>query len=129
MTCGFRTPSHFPSNCPPLPHSENPGVYYRLVEDARNLSDRDFKSFAELGRVSRTPAALCRDCSVSLFDSSERARNFLLNQPDFGQRQIARVNLAGNHGVVHKTDPRSGHIDWWVPEGTSPRSFCDGAIE
>lgn len=129
MTCGFKPPSHFPSNCPPLPHDENRGTYFRLIGTSANPTDADFQSFAELGRISRGQGARCKDCAISLFDTVERARNFLSNQPEFGQRRIGRVVLPGTHGVVHLTDPRSGHVEWWIPAGVSARSFFDRVEE
>lgn len=125
MTCGFRPPTHFPRDCPPLPHTELSGRYIRLVYDSRGPTAEDFRSLVELGHSpSRSPRAHCRDCALSLFGSLEKARNALVNQPEIGPRHAAEVVLTGGHGVVQQTgDPRSGHFEWWVPVGVEPLTY------
>lgn len=122
-----------PEGCPPQPHQELRGIYYRLVSVESNPPDYDFKSHAERGLKPRVPSpkSLCDYCAISLFDTQKNAENYLSQNPEFRFRFLAKMNLTnGGHGVVHLAEhSHRGHHNWWLHEGDSARNYFTGKIQ
>jgi hypothetical protein len=120
MTCNRVWPPHFPTGCPTSPHDGRAGPYYRLVSDANAPADIEFLPLAE--RPDYLPSggrgARCSDCALSVFDSIESAQNFVAARPAFHARLPARIDAAGEHGVIHPDETLyAGHFLWWLPQG------------
>jgi hypothetical protein len=118
-------PDHFPPDCPPKPYTSPSGKYYRLVSRRPDPPPDDFLPGAELPGFVRSggKGAWCRDCALSVFNSPEAARNFLVNIP-IRQKVLAEMEVQPATGVMHP-EPSGyvGQFNWWLPKGLLFRVF------
>lgn len=122
----YTFPSHYPPNCPPKPHDEMCGTYYRVVKNGNKSDTMHFKSHYEANlRVRLESTKACSRRALSIFRIYEVAVNLSKQFPNIGE-YIACLNLKGGHGVVREESYRSfkSHHNWWVPNGVSAQSFC-----
>jgi len=120
----YTWPIHYPSNCPPDPHTELVGNYYRLVY-CNILRKRDFLSRYERNKKEDT----CLKRSISLFSEIQDAKSILLQYPKFRYRYIAKIHLPGKHGIIHKTSQNNNsHHEWWIPINIDPMHYSCNSI-
>jgi hypothetical protein len=118
-------PDYFGLNCPPKPHEDNSGVYYRVVKNANCADPLHFKSHYELGKMPRLEKTNpCGRRGVSMCGKKEHAQSILDALPEKGD-YIATLDLNGGHGVVQgHTGIDASHYNWWIPNGIERNSFC-----
>lgn len=122
----YSFPSHYPPNCPPQPHNEECGTYYRLVKNDNKLDSAHFKSHYEAKiREDLESTKACSRRAVSMFKEYEEAVNLSKQFPSIG-KYIACLNLTGGHGVVCEENYCSfnSHYNWWVPINVNAHDFC-----
>lgn len=120
-------PEFFPRGCPPEPHSCAPGTYIRLVSMKPIPPDADFfPQIVDQSGVTKGEGrgSVCRSCALSVFDSPNAARNFLDNDQEFLFRQLARMEVSGDDGVIRPYETVApGHHLWWIPDSGGDRSY------
>ena len=123
----FARPGFFPPGCPPEPHSCMPGTYIRLVSRRLEPPDADFlPQIVDQSGVTRGEGrgSICRSCALSVFSSPHAARSFLDNDQEFRFRQMARMEVSGDDGVIHPYEAVAlGHYLWWLPDDGGDRSY------
>lgn len=122
----YTFPSHYPLNCPPQPHDEMCGTYYRLVKNGNTSDPAHFKSHYEANlRKDLESIKACSRRAVSMFKAYEDAIKLSILFPTKG-KYIMCLKLTGGHGVVCEENYRSfkSHHNWWVPNGVNAQHFC-----
>jgi hypothetical protein len=114
-------PPDYPKNCPTNPQKEMPGVYYRMILRSNEIRLKDFNSRYIKNGIDNT----CSNRSISIFSDIEDAKNVLYQSPRFYYRYIVKLELVGNHGIIHYTPyNNNSHHDWWIPENVNPLEYC-----
>jgi hypothetical protein len=128
MTCGREFSNLCPEGCPPEPHDENVGMYYRIVTSYPDPSVEDFMSEAEKGNCPDygSVGRRCNLCGVSLMKELTDAKRLMNRHQMLSPNQyVAEVHLTGGHGVVRQTHSSTypSHHNWWIPVGVDPFQF------
>lgn len=121
----YTFPNHYPTDCPPQPHNEMCGTYYRLAKN-KNISDpKHFMSYYEEKRMIKLEDTNpCSRRALSMFKDYEDAVIMSKQIPTLG-KYVARLDLTGGHGVVCKDGFASGsHHDWWLPNNVNACNYC-----
>lgn len=114
-------PSDYPKNCPTPPLTEKPGVYYRMILKSDKVRPRDFKAKYKKNNNGN----ICLNRSISIFSDIKDAENVLFQYQNFYYRNIVKLELNGNHGIIHKTpNNNNSHHDWWIPDNVNPLNYC-----
>jgi len=121
----YTFPSHYPDNCPPLPHNEMCGIYYRLAINNNKSDPKHFRSYyEEKRRIKEEATEPCKRRALSIFGDYNDAVIILKQIPTLG-KYIAHLDLTGGHGVVQKDGcGLESHHGWWVPNGVNPCDYC-----
>lgn len=123
MRHSYTFPSEWPDNCPPEPHNEMCGIYYRLAKSKDKSDPKNFKSHHELGlKQDMEQIDPCGRRGLSMNATVDDLINLWKMYPRIG-KYIAFLNLSGGHGVVAKVG-RNSHHNWWVPNGVAANSYC-----
>lgn len=114
-----------PDNCPPSEAWEpNNEVYYRLV-DSHPPTVRDFASNRELQPQRRLKSVTeCEARSLSVYDNVEECRK-VQKFPALRNKQVAKVALMPECGVVLQTTSNLFHHSWWLKAACDPVSICE----
>jgi hypothetical protein len=100
------------NNCPPInSFAPNNVKAFRIVKNV-NLTDKDFKSYAELGQTAPRATAV-QLCSISVYSSKAKAEHRLKINPYLGDK-IACGILDNTAGKVSHPNQISGHFNWWA---------------
>jgi hypothetical protein len=132
---GYNFPPEWPKGCPPEPHDEKCGQYYRIVRTTDKLDPNHFKSqHEEKIMLQKEETEGCSRRAVSIISTFDGAANMLRSHPQLIKKLgcfVAKLDLIGGHGVVHedKDNKWQGHHDWWVPIGVNPNDFCTNISE
>jgi hypothetical protein len=112
----MEVPSTWPENCPPDESVDAAGTAFRVVQnDPPNESD--FKNYVEMGKLPKAPQ--CLRLALSVFQTVEQAYHLSrMKSAELG-KYVAEGTLAV--GKMRVT-PKSGHINWWTPEGYDRKS-------
>lgn len=114
-------PTSWPNGCPPADAKPAEGPAFRIVSNSPPTA-ADFLSCFELGTLPDAPP--CRRVAVSIFQTREQARHRQRLSPRLGTH-TARAVLNPEAGSTKLTDPRTGHLAWWAPEGFARESLFD----
>jgi len=115
--CSFSGPCQLgwaeplPSGCPPVSASNPNGETFFRFFRATPLVDEHFWSHDKLGK-STGNATPCRARSVSLYQPLEKAKE-LNKLARWKKHKIAQIKLPNGSGAIDRSDPVSGHVDWW----------------
>ena len=121
MIMQYIWPPDYPKNCPTAPLTEKPGVYYRMILKSDKVRRRDFKPHLK----KNDNGNICSNRSISIFSDIKDAENVLYQSPKFCYRNIVKLELNGNHGIIHNTpNNNNSHHDWWIPENVNPLDYC-----
>jgi hypothetical protein len=126
MLFAYTFPVHYPPNCPPKPHREVCGTYYRLVKNDNKSDPAHFKSHYDVDiKPELESTNACSRRALSMLGDYEEAVNLSKQFRKIG-KYVAYLNLTGGHGVVCEENYRSfkSHYNWWVPNGVNAQDFC-----
>jgi hypothetical protein len=117
-----------PPDCPPTDaEPPNDQEFYRL---AGTIPPResDFYSFRELHPDQPLKYDECLERSCTLFDNywacAEIAAKYSRRH---GAKEVVRIRLPPESGVVLRTFKSRGHYSWWRAKGFDPVPWCQKA--
>ena len=114
---------HLVENCPPESSKPANVTVYRFT-DGRHIRDRDFYSYAELGRhPQNTNRSECELCGLSVYTKLDDIKRMKINSPALRRKRIMRGDLSPDMGkILHTPSMNDSHHTWWVAATCSPNA-------
>ncbi|MGL4875194.1 MAG: hypothetical protein ACRC30_11160 [Clostridium sp.] len=120
-------PDFFPEGCPPEDAISKSLEVYRFVYNNDRVTDKDFKSHYEMGKIYTKKEEIIQSCGLSVNPDLNEFKKFQKTSPALKKLFIAKGYITEKVGTIKHTPSRtqSNHHTWWKYKEIKPENHFE----